>query len=230
MSERLVHVYFDYRSPFAHMASEVLPSFAERNGLTLRWMPIHLQRLSNFAEGLPYSPKKRAYVFVDAQRQAEYHGVKIRIPKPFPVEADLALRVSLLAEKARPVRRVAAGPVPRRLGGGTGHLGAGGRGALLARKRRRSGLGRGRVETGRRRITHRADARCGRGRHLRRAHDDSRRRAVLGHRQSTGAGVATDGLALRSRLKVIVIAACGRVPCLRRKLSSCRVCGSVGAA
>ncbi len=102
MSERLVHVYFDYRSPFAYMASEVLPSFAERNGLTLRWMPIHLQRLSNFAEGLPYSPKKRAYVFVDAQRQAEYHGATIRIPKPFPVESDLALRVSLLAEKRGP--------------------------------------------------------------------------------------------------------------------------------
>lgn len=99
MSDRSIHVYFDYRSPFAYIAAEVLPELAERHGAELRWNPIDLMGLSNFSGGLPYSEKKRAYVFVDAARSAEFHGVAIRPPSPFPVEPELALRVALVAER-----------------------------------------------------------------------------------------------------------------------------------
>ena len=96
---RTVDVYFDYASPFGYIASEVLPGFAERSGLSLRWQPIDQAKLSNYAEGLPYSPVKRQYVVLDAARSAKFHGVPIRVPKPHPVGSATALRLALVALK-----------------------------------------------------------------------------------------------------------------------------------
>ncbi len=90
-------VYFDYRSPFAYVAAEVLPGFAGERGVTLRWHPTDIMLLSNYEHGLPYSDVKRRYTAVDAARTAEYHGVKIRVPKPHPVRSELALRLAVVA-------------------------------------------------------------------------------------------------------------------------------------
>lgn len=87
-------VYYDYASPFAYLASELLPAFAGRVGVTLCWKPIDLMGLSNYAGGLPYSQVKRRYVVVDAARSAEFHGVPIRVPKPHPVQSGAALRLA----------------------------------------------------------------------------------------------------------------------------------------
>jgi len=86
-----VDVYFDYVSPFAYLAAEVLPDFALRHGLALHWKPVALGGLGNFAAGLPYSASKRRYVAVDAARQAAFHGVAIETPRPFPVASARAL-------------------------------------------------------------------------------------------------------------------------------------------
>ena len=95
-------VYFDYCSPFAYLAAEVLPGFAARAALALRWRPIELAQLGNYANGLPYSDIKRRYVAVDAARSAEFNGVSIRVPKPHPVSSGAALRLALVAlEDAR---------------------------------------------------------------------------------------------------------------------------------
>ena len=51
-----IEVYFDYMSPFAYLAAEVLPGFADRIGVPLCWKPIDLLKLDNYASGLPYSP------------------------------------------------------------------------------------------------------------------------------------------------------------------------------
>ncbi len=92
-----INVYFDYTSPFAYIASEVLPRVADRAGIALRWKPIDLMKLSNYADGLPYSPVKRRYVAIDAMRSAEFHGVPIRIPKPHPFQSATALRLAVVA-------------------------------------------------------------------------------------------------------------------------------------
>lgn len=92
-----LEIFFDYRSPFAYLLSEILPPRAERLGVRLVWKPIDLLQLSNFSQGLPYSDKKRAYVYVDVARQAQFHGVEIRTPEPFPVDSGLALRAALIA-------------------------------------------------------------------------------------------------------------------------------------
>ena len=65
-----VDVYFDYASPFAYLAAEVLPGFGERTALSFRWTPIDLMQLSNYENGLPYSPVKRRYIAIDAARAA----------------------------------------------------------------------------------------------------------------------------------------------------------------
>jgi len=87
-------IYYDYASPFAYLASELLPAFAQRLGVTLCWKPIDLMGLSNYADGLPYSQVKRRYVAVDAARSAEFHAVPIRVPKPHPVQSGAALRLA----------------------------------------------------------------------------------------------------------------------------------------
>lgn len=92
-----VDVYFDYASPFAYLASEVLPEFAEALDLALAWKPIDQLKLSNYADGLPYSAKKRVYVAVDAVRSAQFHDVPIRVAKPHPVESGRALRLAAAA-------------------------------------------------------------------------------------------------------------------------------------
>jgi 2-hydroxychromene-2-carboxylate isomerase len=94
---KAIHIYFDYASPFAYLATELLPAFADRTGVSLCWKPIDLGRLSNYENGLPYSPVKRRYVATDAARSAEYHGVPIRIPKPHPVQSIPALRLAVVA-------------------------------------------------------------------------------------------------------------------------------------
>ena len=98
MNQPLITVYFDYASPFAYIASEVLPEFAARHGVALQWRPIELGALSNYAHGLPYSPVKSAYVLVDAPRTAQFHRVPIQPPKLFPVQSGLALRLALVAQ------------------------------------------------------------------------------------------------------------------------------------
>ena len=90
-------VYFDYRSPFGYVAAEVLPAFAREHDLELRWHPTDIMLLSNYEHGLPYSEVKRRYTVVDAIRTAEYHAVKMRVPKPHPVLSELALRLAVVA-------------------------------------------------------------------------------------------------------------------------------------
>lgn len=92
-----VDVYFDYASPFAYIASEILPGFSDRVRIAVHWKPIALEGLSNYADGLPYSSLKRRYVGIDAARSAEFHGVRIHVPKPHPVRSEAALRLAVVA-------------------------------------------------------------------------------------------------------------------------------------
>ena len=99
MAAQVIDAYFDYVSPFAYFLSCRLPDAALRWGVTVTWKPIELHRLSNFEGGLPYSPSKRMYVGLDAARSAEFYGLPIQFPEPFPVQSARALRVALAAQE-----------------------------------------------------------------------------------------------------------------------------------
>jgi 2-hydroxychromene-2-carboxylate isomerase len=90
-------VYFDYGSPFAYFASELLPALAARHGAALAWKPVAIRALGSYIQ---YSPVKGRYVVLDVQRSAEYHRIKVVPPKPFPVASALALAVGLAAQDA----------------------------------------------------------------------------------------------------------------------------------
>jgi 2-hydroxychromene-2-carboxylate isomerase len=92
-----LEVFFDYISPFAYFASELVAPLAQRHGAEVAWRPLELLRLSPFANGAPYSPAKRAYVVQDVLRTAEMREIPIATPEPFPVQSTLALRVTLAA-------------------------------------------------------------------------------------------------------------------------------------
>lgn len=94
MSKQRLDVFFDFGSPFAYILSKLLPGVAERASLEPVWRPIDLLGLESFQGGLPYSVKKREYVFVDVVRSAEFHELGIQIPNPFPVEGARANRLA----------------------------------------------------------------------------------------------------------------------------------------
>ena len=95
-----IDLYFDYGSPFAYFLSERLSKLAPGWGVSIDWKPIDLHKLSNFEERMPYSDKKRQYVVLDAVRSAEFHGIPVQMPNPFPVRSGLALRTALAAQES----------------------------------------------------------------------------------------------------------------------------------
>jgi 2-hydroxychromene-2-carboxylate isomerase len=95
-----IDLYFDYGSPFAYFLSERILKSAPDRTVEIDWKPIDLHKLSNFEERMPYSDKKRQYVVLDAVRSAEFHGIAVQMPNPFPVRSGLALRAALVAQDA----------------------------------------------------------------------------------------------------------------------------------
>ena len=57
-------VYYDYGSPFAYLASELLPALAARHGAALVWKPLAIGALDSYVR---YSPLKGKYVVLDVQ-------------------------------------------------------------------------------------------------------------------------------------------------------------------
>jgi 2-hydroxychromene-2-carboxylate isomerase len=97
MSGPVLDVYFDYGSPFAYLAAELLGPLAARHGAALAWKPLAIRALATYT---PYSAVKGAYVVVDVERSAAFHGIAIARPKPFPVDSSLANRTALAAQEA----------------------------------------------------------------------------------------------------------------------------------
>jgi len=96
VSDRTVDTYFDYISPFAYLLASRVDAVARREGFSVAWKPIELESLSNFDGGLPYTTSKRTYVGIDCARSADFHGVEIRMPEPFPVRSARALRAAVV--------------------------------------------------------------------------------------------------------------------------------------
>lgn len=93
-----INTYYDYGSPFAYFVVDRLEETARRCDAAVSWKPIVLRQLSNFTERWPYSASKRAYVMVDGARSAEFYGIPLQMPQPFPVRSELALRAALVAQ------------------------------------------------------------------------------------------------------------------------------------
>lgn len=92
----IVTVYFDYYSPYAYFVSETLDAALIPYNLDAEWKPVDVVALLGLARADCYVPAKRKYVNHDVLRCAEFYGVPLAVPKPWPLSSQLALRVSVL--------------------------------------------------------------------------------------------------------------------------------------
>lgn len=90
-----IEFLFDYASPWAYLASELLPRVLP--GAEIRFKPIYLRGLETFAQGMPYSVRKSQYVLKDYYRCASHEGVKTQFPNRFPINGLYALRGAVWA-------------------------------------------------------------------------------------------------------------------------------------
>lgn len=91
-----VALYFDYASPWAYIADELLPR--KLPGITVTYHPIYLRGLETFSKGLPYTGQKLQYLARDLARVAEHEGVTLVPPSTFPLDGLHALRAASVAK------------------------------------------------------------------------------------------------------------------------------------
>jgi len=92
---KTVDLYFDYASPWAYVANELLAR--KLPGVSVTYHPIYLRGLETFSKGVPYGSAKLAYLARDLTRCAEYESVLLSPPAAFPVDGLHMLRAAYVA-------------------------------------------------------------------------------------------------------------------------------------
>src|SRR5689334_5774325 len=94
-SMKAVAFHFDYASPWAYLANELLPR--KLPGATVTYHPTYLRGLETFSKGMPYTSAKLLYQMRDIARCAAYEGVTLVAPTTFPIDGLQALRAAFVA-------------------------------------------------------------------------------------------------------------------------------------
>lgn len=97
-----IDFYFDFSSPYAYLASELIEALAQRFGREVHWHPVLLgAAFKATGSTLPVrQPLKGDYVVHDCARSARFLGVPFAQPANFPVSTQHAARAYLwLAEQ-----------------------------------------------------------------------------------------------------------------------------------
>ncbi len=89
---------FDYISPYAYLGWCAIHALAERNGASVRPVPVLFAAFLNTHghKGPAEIPPKRTYIFKDVLRTAALLGVPLQPPPSHPFNPLLALRISSL--------------------------------------------------------------------------------------------------------------------------------------
>lgn len=95
---KTIAFYFDYASPWAYLANELLPRKLPNTSVAVTYHPVYLRGLETFSKGLPYAGAKLAYLMHDFQRCAAHEGVTVVPPASFPVDGLSALRAACVAQ------------------------------------------------------------------------------------------------------------------------------------
>jgi len=96
-SSRDVSFLFDYASPWAYLADELLE--AQLPGIRVSHQPVYLRGFESFSKGMPFIPAKLIYIAKDFERCSGFHGVAFRPPTVFPLNGLYALRGALVARQ-----------------------------------------------------------------------------------------------------------------------------------
>src|SRR3954469_21272032 len=91
--------FYDLGSPYSYLASTQLAGIEQRTGARARLVPITLGGLRKATGHHLPPPQQLKYMSDDTSRWASQYGVKMQIPKAFPVSTIQALRACCAAEQ-----------------------------------------------------------------------------------------------------------------------------------
>ncbi len=86
--------YFDFVSPNSYIAAHGIGDIAAKHARAVDWRPVSLFHIWDAIDHHPLGkPRAKArYLVRDFKRSAEIAGLPLTMPKPFPLDADLARR------------------------------------------------------------------------------------------------------------------------------------------
>jgi 2-hydroxychromene-2-carboxylate isomerase len=91
--------FYDLGSPYSYLASTQLAGIEQRTGAKARLFPITLGGLRKATGHQLPPPQQLKYMSEDTARWAHHYGVRMQIPKAFPVSAIQALRTCVAADR-----------------------------------------------------------------------------------------------------------------------------------
>ncbi len=97
-----VEFWFDFHSPWCYLAANRIGDIARRQGVRLRWRPIHLANLIDAIDGRRPLEANAAFVRwyqQDLRDQADALGLPLEQHREYPKRPSRALRIALLAEE-----------------------------------------------------------------------------------------------------------------------------------
>jgi 2-hydroxychromene-2-carboxylate isomerase len=97
---KAVEFYFDYASPYAYVANEILEKTLP--GAEIIYRPTYLRGLEMFRETVPFTARKMMYLSKDLARITHREGIPHRQPSVFPVNGIHALRGALWCQENAP--------------------------------------------------------------------------------------------------------------------------------
>ena len=104
-----IDYYFDFSSPYSHIASQRIEALVERHQASLDWHPILLGAIFKTTGQAPLTnyPLKGDYAKLDMARAAREYGINFRLPSKFPIAAVAPAR-ALLWIKQQPDEHVSS--------------------------------------------------------------------------------------------------------------------------
>jgi 2-hydroxychromene-2-carboxylate isomerase len=97
---KAVEFYFDYASPYAYVANEVLEK--KLPGAQIIYKPTYLRGLELFREAMPFTARKVVYLSQDLARITSREGIPHCQPSVFPVNGIHGLRGALWCQENAP--------------------------------------------------------------------------------------------------------------------------------
>ena len=92
--------FYDLASPYSYLASTQLRGLEQRTSARARLFPVTLGGMRKATGHQMPPPSQLKYMSEDTARWARQYGVRMQIPKAFPVSTIKALRACLAAEAA----------------------------------------------------------------------------------------------------------------------------------
>lgn len=108
MSERVLHFYFEFSSPYGYIASELVDAFAATHSVAVTWHPFLIGAAFKVAgtTKLLDIPMKGDYSKHDIIRLARYHNIPYTLPDAFPLNSVAAARAFYWCQDAYPDKAV----------------------------------------------------------------------------------------------------------------------------